>query len=344
MLDESILKQYISECKSFWNITDFEKEIVNWKFNANLDKDIQSIVIGHPPTSHKGTSIGDILPYTRLPELLKLKYPKIKVYIPEWFSSVFQYNPYVDGISNDVCRWGSLGTWGTTVQRTSNVWGLQTFEFRPIIYRKLEYKDSNYCIISANSKTGGGFKNIPMIEEIVKSLKETGLTVIQLGTSKEKLIRNVDQYRFNLGFTDLIELMHSAKFYIGAQNSLYHIARAMGIRVIGILPENVNPYFVVLPFLTQVNDLEIEMLSNQEIKRAHTWCHKMRNIGIDPLESHHIGWLYPDVPHLTLNFEQATHRCPSANPDNIKKALNFEIYPFGDPRLYDFKYHIERWN
>ena len=78
-------QELISKIKTFYKITDFKSEILDWKFKSDkvirLLNDSTKIVIGHPQNSHKGSSLGDILPYTCLPEELHRCYG-IKCYIP----------------------------------------------------------------------------------------------------------------------------------------------------------------------------------------------------------------------------------------------------------------------
>ena len=317
MLSENEITNYIKDLKYFWKVRDFKREILDWSFNTNLDLSSNNIVIGHPKTSHKGTSLGDILPYTRLPELLYEKY-KCNIFVPEWFYPLFKYNPYVTGIDNRVSRWGSLGTWGTTVQRTSNVLGCHTFNFRPIVYQKSK------------------INNLDLFEDIIKNLRDNGYYCIQLSLDNEYHIKSANSYIFNASLDTLIEILRSSFCYIGAQNSIYHLTKALGRKVIGILPENIDPFYVMLPLLTQTNHLELEMLSEEERERSNIWIKWMQLLGKDPNNSHHIGWLYPDSCHLTMNSSKVnSYRCPFASFENILKAINDDIYPFNDPRLWD---------
>lgn len=337
MLDVS---SFIKETKDFWKITNFKEEILNWNFKLN-EPVRKEYVIGHPLNSHKGNSVGDILPYTRLPEELKKKYPNSKVKVPTWFWQFFKDNPNVDGINDSVCRWGSLGTWGTTVQRTGNVWGVKSFKFDPIVYNDKKEKEKKTILFCINSKTGGKIKNIKIFEDFIAAVNKE-YHCVQLALKDEEHIKGVHKYVFNLDKDKLINFVKHFEYYIGAQNSIYHLSKALGCKTIGILPENVDPEFVILPLLTQINHLEIEMLTDEERKRSTIWQEHIRSLGKDPNESHHCGWLYPDTPHLTSR-DVGTFRCPPANIENIIKALNNEIYPFNDPRLWDFEKHGDLW-
>ena len=340
MVTENEVYNFNNETKSYWNITNFKEEILDWKFVNNEHTRIM-YNIGHPTNSHKGTSVGDILPYTQLPRLLKEKYPTCQVKVPEWFWEFFKNNPFVDGIDNNLQRWGSLGTWGTTVQRTCNVWGIQTFEFRPKIYHHREiYRDS--ILICTNSKTGGRVKDIKQFEDIVEELK-TKYYCVQMGLEGDQFIRNANEYLFNISRENLTHIVGQHSYYIGVQNSIYHLSKALGLKVIGLLPENVDPFFIMLPLLTQVNYLELEMLPLEQRFRSELWKNKVRNLGKNPDESHHCGWLYPDSSHLTLSFQRETTRCPSATPSNVMLALEDKIYPYNDSRLWDVDIHRNYW-
>ena len=108
--------------------------------------------------SDRGTSFGDIIPYTRLPELLKIYYRGCKVFIPKWFIDVFQHNPYIDGTHDFDYKWGSMGTFGTTIQRCTNVWGLRTEDYTPKLFASPNIKKrKNPILFTLNSKTGGTF-------------------------------------------------------------------------------------------------------------------------------------------------------------------------------------------
>lgn len=333
------IKDYINECKTFWNINDFESEILNWNFKTDYPED-KKFHIGHPIGSHKGPSIGDILPYTRLPKLIKDHFPNAYISIPNHFEPFFKFNPYIDNFNGNPERWGSLGTWGTTIQRTCNVWGLKTFKFDPILYYPSKLK-SNSILFSTNSKTGGQIKNFNIFEDIIEELKRK-YYCIQIGLDSDYLLKNVNEYILNLDIYSLIDIISSNKIYIGIQNSIYHLSKSLGLKVIGILPENINPKLVVLPFLTQINQLELEMLTDFERERSKRWIESLKNSDIDPYSSHHIGWLYPDVTHLTMSINE-TNRCPTLSVKNILLSIDNKIYPFNNPRLWDIDKYKDLW-
>jgi hypothetical protein len=339
-MEINIINSYINECKEFWQVTNFEEEIINWKFNASFPKN-NIFNLGHPIGSHKGPSIGDILPYTRLPKLIKDSFPNSKITVPNHFECVFRYNPYVDDFDGSTSRWGSLGTWGTTIQRTCNVFGFNTFKFDPIMYYPTNI-NSNTIIFSINSKTGGTFKNHKLLEDIIYDLKSK-YYCIQIGSETDYLLKNINEYILNLNNDALISIISKCGIYIGVQNSLYHLSKAIGLNVIGILPETIDPRLVILPFLTQINDKELEMLSEKDKERSKRWIQFLyQNTNIVPYDSHHIGWLYPDVIHLTENFI-GTNRCPSLTIENILLALDNKIYPFNNPIFWDFEKYKHYW-
>ncbi len=330
---------YIKEIKSFWEITNFEEEILNWKYDHILKSN--NIVIGHLNNSHKGNSVGDILPYTLLPKLLKQKYKNCTVKVPDVFWPFFKDNKYVDGIDNNVQMWGSLGTWGHTLQRTCNVWGIQTYNFKPIVYKKRNIK-KNTIIICISSKTGGHIINIHHIDEIIKKLKKDYYCV-QLATLNDPLLSNVDKYIFNIEVSNLTDIISSFEYYIGVQNSIYHLSKSIGLNIIGILPENIDPFFVKLPLLTQCNYKEIEMLPDIQKIRAYEYMMKINSLKKNIINTYHVGWLYPDTPHLTMNFKNETIFCEEVTYDNIIKSMNNKCYPFNDVRLWDFQSYGYLW-
>ena len=340
MLTEIEIKRYIDETKEFWLVEDFEEEILNWKFNVNPPEN-KIFNIGHPRNSHKGVSIGDMLPYTRLPEVIKETYPEAKVTVPEWFTPIFKNNPHVDDFNGPTLRWGSLGTFGTTIQRTCNVWGFKTFEFTPIVYSNNKPRKSNALLFCVNSKTGGRIKNLKQFEIMIEHLRKNYYCV-QLGLGTDDIVRSADEYIFNVSVEKLVDIVSQFTTYIGSQNSIYHLSKALGLDVIGILPENVSPDLVMLPLLTQMNHLEIEMLTPEEQKRPLKWKEHMINQKRNPNESHHIGWLYPDSIHLTER-KYGTIRCPTLTINNINKALNKKIYPYRDERLWNINKFRSLW-
>ena len=85
------------------------------------------------------------------------------------------------------------------------------------------------------------------------------------------------------------------------------------------------------------------MLPFNVTKRIHIWMHKIQSMNKNPDDSHHIGWLYPDTPHLTINLDLETQFCPSVTYENIMHALNGEIYPFNNPEYYDYYTHMNKW-
>jgi len=332
--------ELIKQCKDFWKVIDFETEILNWKFESDPPKDLH-FNIGHPIGSHKGESLGDMLPYTLLPELIKNKYPNSRISIPNWFKPIFEFNPYIDDYKWNPQRWGSLGTWGTSVQRTCNVWGLNTFNFAPKLYYKKNKHKQKLLLFCVNSKTGGQLSNISLFETIIEELKSE-FYCVQLGMKTDPIIKTANEYAFNISSDNLISFMSQFDTYVGSQNSIYHLAKALELNIIGILPKNVYPELVVLPLLTQVNWLEIEMLTKEERHRCDRWNAFIKNKNINPNESHHIGWLYPDVVHLTERND-GTFRCPTLSIDVIKKALNNEIYPFNNDSLWNVDKYRSLW-
>ncbi len=331
MLEIETIKHHIDHCKHFWNVQDFKSEILQWNFNIEHPRN-RIFNIGHPDGSHKGPSVGDMLPYTRLPEIIKNIYPDSTVTVPKSFKCVFINNPHVDDFNGPTVRWGSLGTWGTSVQRTCNVWGFNTFEFTPIIYNSVSKPIKPKLLFCVNSKTGGAITNITLFEQIIEELKPN-YHCVQLAMKADTIIKSADEYVFNVSSDNLIDFISQFNNYIGSQNSIYHVAKSLGLDVIGILPKNIIPELVVLPLLTQINHLELEMLTKKERQRSERWKSYMLSKNINPNESHHIGWLYPDTTHLTER-EIGTERCPTLSVNNIKKALNNEIYPYGDERLW----------
>lgn len=336
----------INIIKDFYCVTDFQKEILDWHFiSKNAEKLLNNnkIVIGHPIGSHKGSSLGDILPYTRLPEEI-YKLTNKKIYVPQHFYNVFKYNPYVIGIDNNLSMWGSLGTFGTTVQRTCNVWGIKTKYFSPKVYFEKDIvKKNKYIAIGLNSNAGGKLKNLKHISEILFQLKQDGFIIIQIATNKDQILPFIDEYYFNLSFKQLKQILASCDYYIGIHSSLYHVAKAVGTKIIGILPETEDTYFVKLPFLTQCNYLETEMLPIEQKQRMNIWMKQCRLNNKDPNNSHHVGWFYPDTPHLTMDKTKETQFVPYCSISNIYKAMNNEIYPYNNPILYDYYQYSNYW-
>lgn len=339
-------QELISKIKTFYKITDFKSEILDWKFKSDkvirLLNDSTKIVIGHPQNSHKGSSLGDILPYTCLPEELYRCYG-IKCYIPSHFKDVFKYNPYIAGIDDNVQLWGSLGSFGTTVQRTCNVWGIKTKFYSPFLYYDYNH-DSKLIITSINSNTGGTLNNyISELSDVFNCLRDLGYYIIQIGTNKDKIIPNLNKYCFNLQFDQLVHLISCGSYYIGIQNSLYHLSKSLDLKVIGILPSNIDPFFVKLPFLTQCNLLETNMLSESDHNRINNWIAFVKNNNKNPNDSHHIGWLYPDSVHLTVR-DTNSEFCPKFNIQNIIRALNNQIYPYSNPIFYNYYVNSNYWD
>lgn len=346
MAKQEEIRKLIKELKDFYKISNFSTEIIFWKFDSDkieklLNKN-QKIVIGHPINSHKGQSLGDILPYTRLPEEIYNKY-NIKCYVPKHFWNVFKYNPYVAGIDNNIIQWGSLGPFGTTVQRTCNVWGIKTKYFSPSLYHRPNKPIKNRIAISVNSNTGGQIQDIKKINNIIQNLKPD-YELLQIGTNIDPILPGMDRYCFNLKFDQLVDCLSTANYYIGVQNSLYHLSKALGLKLIGILPENVDPFFVKLPFLTQCNDLETNMLPLNEKIRMNNWMSFVIENNRDPNLSHHIGWLYPDTTHLTMrNKEESTKFCPEFTLSNLLLALKNKLYPYNESKLYDYYSNVDYW-
>lgn len=333
----------IAFTKDFWNITNIKHEIMDWKFNNNNNNKLQ-FNIGHPINSHKGPSIGDMIAYSTLPRHIKQIYGNnVRVNVPPHFKSLFQYNPYIDTYNDDYDRWGSLGTFGNTIQRTCNVWGIQTWDTNPELYYTNEKKDKTALLFCINSKTGGTIKNISKIYSIIEELK-TKYYCVQLLMKNEIPIKNANELVFNISKDNIIPFVSNFNYYIGAQNSIYHISKGLGLNVITLLPENIDPYFVVLPLLTQINRLEIEMLPTIEISRCQLWCHKIHKLGKNPNDSHHIGWLYPDIPHLTMRDFSDNPRCPSATPNIVLDSINNKIFPYNNPMFWRIDKYLYLWD
>lgn len=338
-LSKDEVLQHIRHIKNFWKITDFKSEIIDWNFKCKHPDNLV-FNIGHPPSSNKGCSVGDVLPYTRLPESIKEKYPSSVVTAPLWFKDFMEFNPYIDRFEDSYVRWGSLGTFGTTVQRTCNVWGIKCKSYTPIVYYS-EPKVKDGIIFCVNSKTGGRIKDTSQFESIIEELKSQ-YWCTQLALKDDYIVRNANEIIFTATRNNLVPIISKYKYYLGAQNSIYHLAKALQLNVIGILPENIIPSLVTLPLLTQINHLELEMLSDEQRSRSKRWKEDIRKRGINPDETHHVGWLYPDSCHFTTR-KNGTLTCPPISASRIIKALNNEIYPYGDDRLWDYYKHEHLW-
>lgn len=340
MVPEDDVRNYIHNIQQFWKINNFKTEILDWNFKTPHPKN-NVYNIGHPPSSHKGDSVGDVLPYTRLPEYIKHFNPQAHVTAPLWFKDFMKDNPYVDNFEDAYVKWGSLGPFGTTVQRTCNIWGLTCEHYTPIVYTTHD-KQKDGVLFCVNSKTGGAIKNLSIFESIIEELKEK-YWCTQLAMSNDNIIRPANEIIFNIPRSQLVDVVSNYKYYIGAQNSIYHLSKALGLSVVGILPENVIPELVVLPLLTQINVLELEMLSDDERQRSNKWKHYMHQKGINPDDSHHIGWLYPDSVHFTTRTI-GTQTCPPLSVSGVKRAFENDIYPFNDDRLWDYYKYPNLWS
>jgi carbamoyltransferase len=369
---------YIKETKDFWKVTDFQSEILDFNpCEPHVPADL-NFYIGHPEGSvdyrgHRGLSVGDVLPYTVLPKLLKETYADCKVFIPEWFNDIFQNNLYVDGNHSHDYKWGSMGTFGTTVQRCANVWGLKSNKYAPKLYPSSHIKKrENTILFTINSKTGGRVTNVDLFEEIIEHLSKQ-YTCVQLGLSDDYMVKSASQNILNVSRNKLVDFVAEFPIYIGAQSSIYHIAKGLGLKVVGILPDiqklgddgdeapiyaGIGAEAIMLPLLTTTAPLEVEPCDEKYWNRAKLLNPFFPNLPPysewpavwpewnDPiLLNHnisHIGWLYPDTPHLTVGNE-GTSRCPTLSVDTIDKALNGEIYPFNDDRLWDYYTHSDLW-
>ena len=364
---------YINQTKDFWKVENFQEEILDFEgFSPHVPDDYH-FYIGHPEMavdyrSDRGTSFGDIIPYTRLPELLKIYYKGCKVFIPKWFIDVFQHNPYVDGTHEFDYKWGSMGTFGTTIQRCTNVWGLRTEDYTPKLFASPNIKKrKNTILFTLNSKTGGRFGDNDLLEEVVGHLSKT-YRCVQLGLFDDYLVKSADTHVLNVSRNKLIDFVAEFPIYIGAQSSIYHIAKGLGLKTIGILPEKqrlaepgsiqtlfagFHPDYVQLPLLTVTNSMEVVPCGEKHFKRAKHFQPMFPNVppnggaGENSIAGYndtiaHLGWLYPDTPHLTMS-PLGTERCPTLSKETIDMALNDEIYPFNDDRLWDYYKHKELW-
>mgnify|MGYP003111082481 FL=1 len=364
---------YINQTKEFWKVTDFQKEILDFEgFTPHIPDDL-NFYIGHPEMavdyrSDRGTSFGDIIPYTRLPELLKIYYRGCKVFIPKWFIDVFQHNPYIDGTHDFDYKWGSMGTFGTTIQRCTNVWGLRTEDYTPKLFASPNIKKrKNTILFTLNSKTGGRFGDNDLLEEVVEHLGKK-YHCVQLGLSDDYLVKSAHKHVLNISRNKLIDFVAEFPIYIGAQSSIYHIAKGLGLKTIGILPEKqrlkeagsvqtifggFHPDYVQLPLLTVTNTMEVVPCGEEHFERAKYFQPMFPNqppnggAGENSIAGYndtiaHLGWLYPDTPHLTMS-PLGTERCPTLSKETIDMALNDEIYPFNDDRLWDYYKHKELW-
>lgn len=364
---------YINQTKDFWKVKNFQEEILDFEgFPPHVPNDYH-FYIGHPEIavdyrSDRGTSFGDIIPYTRLPELLKIYYKGCKVFIPKWFIDVFQHNPYIDGTHNFDYKWGSMGTFGTTIQRCTNTWGLRTEDYTPKLFASPNIKKrKNTILFTLNSKTGGRFGDNDLLEEVVGHLSKT-YRCVQLGLSDDYLVKSADTHVLNVSRNKLIDFVAEFPIYIGAQSSIYHIAKGLGLKTIGILPEKqrlkeagsiqtifagFHPDYVQLPLLTVTNHMEVIPCGEKHFERVKHFQPLFPNeppnggAGENSIAGYndtinHLGWLYPDTSHLTMS-PLGTDRCPTLSKKTIDMALKDEIYPFNDDRLWDYYKYKDLW-
>ena len=72
-------------------------------------------------------------------------------------------------------------------------------------------------------------KNYPYWPALVRSLREKGMYVIQVGVQGEKQIDGVDETKFSLPLKDLIALMKECDTWISIDNFFQHLAYANDI-------------------------------------------------------------------------------------------------------------------
>lgn len=354
-MEERIVKDYIKEVKEFYCVNNFREEILEWKF-GDFEDNNQGLVfhLGHPEDSHKGKGIGDTLAYSRLPQLIKKIRLDSFITMPKYFEPFYRHDPNVDDFQNKFSKWGSLGTWGTTFQRACNVWNIQNLNPFPEIYLskseklKLEmYKKSGIplVIIATGSVTGDKIskEGIKIIREVVEDKFDGNVRIEQIGLTGDSVVGGAAHYHFDVpDYRNLIHLVARADLYIGPHNGLSHIAKATGVKSIVILTQNIPTDIVYLPYLTQTNILETEMLRGRDIERKNKFIEKCERTGVNLDWSGELGWLYPDNQHLT-DSPEGTERCPELDYDNMFAALCEELYPFKDERLWNIEKYKDLW-
>lgn len=348
------IKTYIREIKEFYQVRDFRSEILDFSFGNFEDHQGLVFHLGHPPESHKGNGIGDTLAYSKLPTLIKQRRPDAYITLPVRFKDFYKMHPDISAYQDKYQKWGSLGTWGTTFQRACNVWNIKNLDPFPVIHlSKSEqvmidlYKKSKIplVVISTSSVSGQEIskKGLKTIQEAVEDFYEGHVKIEQIGLTGDPVLGGVAQYHFDVpNMRHLVNIIAKSDWYIGPHNGLSHIAKATGVRSVIILTQNIPAEIIYLPFLTQINELETNMLSEKDVERKYRFIGECQRTGIDLTMSGELGWLYPDNQHIS-DSNEGTERCPKLDYDNLFSALAEQNYPFGKEELWNIEKYQDLW-
>lgn len=149
-----------------------------------------------------------------------------------------------------------------------------------------------------------GFKNPRRLDEpskieVEKFIKNSKYHFVEMGTERMFEFDNVEDFT-NRSIEDSINELNSCEFFIGLNSGFMSISAALGIKSIILL--NV-PHIqdVYLPFM-------VDFL--------------VRDTGI----GEDMAWLFPQNVHLHQHGQNEL--VPIVSEENIKRAINGEVYPF----------------
>lgn len=78
-------------------------------------------------------------------------------------------------------------------------------------------------------------KNYPYWGKLVSLLKQKGHYIIQIGIDGENQIKDVDEYQFNLSFSELEKLTQSCDLFISVDNFYQHFCNSISPKKRGIV-------------------------------------------------------------------------------------------------------------
>lgn len=144
--------------------------------------------------------------------------------------------------------------------------------------------------------------NIRLIQELINDYNSI-YDFVEIGNGPQ-LFSKTENY-LNESIDKTIEKLHECSYFIGLNSGLMHAAAALEI-----------PSIIIVD-VPNANELYLPCLKD--------------------IDAHDINWLYPQNVHLHQSGENLL--VPKFNLENLKKAINGEVYPFFDNKkiieLYD---------
>ena len=136
------------------------------------------------------------------------------------FGSIDDFNIY---------KWMIDHNWKTNIYSAYR----QMYKLKPKELPTVVNGSGNYIVISPYSNIVDHPKNYPYWEKLIEELNKSGLDIIQIGRSSELRLKGVKDFKTDLPFSEIEQLIKGSRCWVGVDNFLQHFVNCMDTPIKG---------------------------------------------------------------------------------------------------------------